>query len=82
MVERTEEIPSLVTEACKALGIDLKYLFAYKVYPENKVVVVTVGGFKASYTKGEKVERPPIEKITGVYPAGWEEAERKRQVRS
>jgi len=61
---KEEKSSDLVKEACEALGIPKEYVFAAKVY-DDRVVVVTLGGHKGTYTPGKKTDRLPEYKVTG-----------------
>lgn len=51
----------LIAAGAKAYGIDEKYILSSKVYPGGKVVIVTHGGVKVCWKKGDKAE--PLEPI-------------------
>lgn len=60
----------LIEEACKAYGIDKKYVLASRVDKETgEAVIVTVGGKKVRYKAGDKVQPLGSIAITGVNPA-------------
>jgi len=61
--------------ACKAYGIDEKYILKRRIHPDGRVVVVTRGGAKVFWFEDMKDIEPlgPI-RVTGVNP---ENAKRK-----
>lgn len=61
--------PPLVAEACKAFGIDGKHVFTSGIDKETgEAVIVTNGGKKVRYAKGDKVAELSQIEITGVNP--------------
>lgn len=57
----------LIDEACKAYGIDKKYVFSSGYHPEtDEAVIVTNGGAKVRYRKGDKVEPLPAVRVDGI----------------
>ena len=61
--------PALIAEGCKAYGIDKKYVFASGINKETgEAVIVTDGGKKVRYAKGDEVAELSQIEITGVNP--------------
>jgi len=61
--------PPLIAEGCKAYGIDKKYVFASGIDKETgEAVIVTDGGKKVRYAKGDNVDELSQIEITGVNP--------------
>jgi hypothetical protein len=59
----------LIAEACKAYGIDPKYVFASAYHADTgEAVIVTNGGSKVRFKVGDKVA--PLDQIavTGINP--------------
>ena len=56
----------MIAAACKAYGVDEKYLFASKVYPDGEVVLVTSGGAKVRWRKGDEAEPLDPVRVDGV----------------
>jgi len=58
----------LIAEACKAYGIDPKYVFASAINAAGEAVIVTNGGSKVRFKVGDKVA--PLDQIavTGINP--------------
>jgi len=58
-----------IREACKAYGIQEKYLIGAECYPEEgEVVLVTAGGKKVRWHQGVKVEKLTAVEVTGIPP--------------
>lgn len=59
----------MIAEACKAYGIDKKFVFNSR-YDEatETAIVVTHGGKKVSYKAGDKVEPLGQIAVTGINP--------------
>jgi len=45
----------LIGAACKAYGIEEQYVFSSNVYEDGEVVLVTQGGAKVRWRKGDEV---------------------------
>lgn len=56
MAEEKQGEGKLIEEARKAYGIDKKYVFAAREYPD-RAVIVTAGGCKVVYRPGQEVKR-------------------------
>ena len=57
----------LLAAACKAYGISKEHVFASNYYPEaGEVVIVTAGGTKVRFKKGDKVEALEPVRVDGV----------------
>ena len=53
--------------ACKAYGIGAEHVFASNYYPEaGEVVIVTAGGEKVRFKKGDKVEALEPIRVDGI----------------
>jgi len=60
----------LLAEACKAYGIDKKYVMSSNFYEDTgTVVILTVGGSKVSFQSGQKVKPLDSISVTGVNPS-------------
>jgi hypothetical protein len=60
----------MIDEACKAYGIDKKFVSNSRYDEASKTaIVVTNGGKKVSYKAGDKVEPLGDIAITGINPA-------------
>ena len=74
LVKKSPVTDPLVFEACRAYGIDLQYVFAHNVREidgQKTAVVVTNGGKKVFYRKGDKVvplEPVEVDGVTGKRP--------------
>jgi len=64
----TKAQKALIKEACEAYGIDQQYVLASNVR-DGVAVVLTHGGSKVRYAKGDKVEPLNQVQVTGVNPA-------------
>lgn len=60
---------ALMAEACAAYGIAPEYVFSSRVAADGEVVILTNGGTRVRYRKGDKVEPLGQIAITGVNPA-------------
>ncbi len=59
----------LLAEACKAFGIDPKYIFASRQDNETgEMVILTNGGKRVRYRSGQEVEPLDPIAITGINP--------------
>jgi len=59
----------LLTEACKAYGIEEKYILGQTYYPDEKrVCIVTHGGAKVHFRHGAKVEELDPVRVHGIPP--------------
>lgn len=57
----------LLAAACKAYGIGAKHVFSSNYYPEaGEVVIVTAGGTRVRFKKGDKVEALEPIRVDGV----------------
>lgn len=56
---------ALVKEACKAYGIDPQHMFASSV-KNGEVTILTKGGTRVRYKKGDQVERLDPIKVDGI----------------
>ena len=57
----------LIDEACGAYGIDQEYVLSSNYYPETgEAVIVTHGGAKVRYKKGDEVEELAPERVDGI----------------
>lgn len=57
----------LIDKACKAYGIDKKYVLGSNYYPETgEAVIVTHGGAKVRFKKGDEVEELAPERADGI----------------
>lgn len=65
MVEEKKD-NGLIAAACKAYGIAEKYLLSSKVYPHQEVVLVTHGGAKVRWKKGDEVEPLDPIRVDGI----------------
>ena len=65
LVEEVMSDDALVEEACKAYGIDLQYVFASSV-KNGEATILTKGGTRVRYKKGDRVERLDPIKVDGV----------------
>ena len=67
---KTNEIgDKIVAEAMDAYGIDQKYVFASKFYPETgEMVIVTNGGSKVRFKTGDKPAPLSQIAVTGINP--------------
>jgi hypothetical protein len=60
---------ALIDEACRAYGIGKDYVFASRVdAATGEVVIVTVGGSKVRFKRGDKPEPLNQIRVTGVNP--------------
>lgn len=60
---------NIMAEALEAYGIDPKYVFASKVYPETgEAVILTNGGSKVRFKAGDKPQPLSQIAITGINP--------------
>lgn len=60
---------ALIDEACKAWGVDKKYLFAAGIdAATGEAVIVTNGGMKRRWKKGDKPQPLSEIEVTGVNP--------------
>lgn len=58
---------AIIKEACKAYKIDPKYVLASNFYPEKgEAVIVTYGGAKVRYKKGDEVEPLDPVRVDGI----------------
>jgi len=63
----SEEDKKLIKEGCTAYGIAEKYLFAAGIdVLTRKAVLVTNGGTKVRYAKGDKVEKLDPVRVDGI----------------
>ena len=58
----------LIAEACKAYGIDPKYVFASAVNAAGEAVIVTNGGTRVRFKAGGKGQALDPIAITGINP--------------
>lgn len=57
----------LIDEACRAYGIDERYVLGSNYYPDTgEAVIVTHGGAKVRYKKGDEVEELAPERVDGI----------------
>jgi len=57
----------LIDEACEAYGIDKKHVLDSNFYPETgEAVIVTNGGAKVRFKKGDEVEKLAPERVDGI----------------
>lgn len=62
-----EKPNALIIEACKAYGIDQKYVLASRIDKETgEAVIVTHGGAKVRFVKGDEVEPLDPVRVDGV----------------
>jgi hypothetical protein len=67
--EKAKGGDELIVEACKAYGIDPKYIFASRIDKvTGEAVVVTNGGKKVRYKTGDKVAPLDPIAVTGINP--------------
>jgi hypothetical protein len=60
----------LIAEACKAYGIDPKYVFSSAYHKETgEAVILTNGGSKVRFKAGDKVDPLGEIAVTGINPA-------------
>jgi hypothetical protein len=57
---------AMVAAACKAYGIDEKYLLSCSTYPDGTVVLLTHGGSKVSWKKGDEVDPLDPVQVDGI----------------
>lgn len=60
----------LIAEACKAYGIDQKFVFASSV-KNGETVILTTGGTRVRFKAGDQVKPLSEIAITGINPE-WE----------
>ncbi len=68
MIARLEEKEGqqLINEACKAYGIEEEYVFASGISAETgEAIIVTNGGKKVRYRKGDVVQKLTYTEVTG-----------------
>ncbi|HCU69856.1 MAG TPA: hypothetical protein DGF30_11720 [Desulfomicrobium sp.] len=59
----------LILEACDAYGIEWQYVMASAIDPATgEAILVTFGGKKVRYKKGQQVQKLGAVEITGVNP--------------
>ena len=56
----------LMDKACKSYGIDKKHILSSRVYPDQSIVIVTVGGAKVTYRDGMEVTPLSPERVDGI----------------
>jgi hypothetical protein len=67
--EKEKKQPPLIAEACKAYGIDSEYVFSSGIDKETgEAVIVTNGGKRVRYAKGDEVVELSQIEITGINP--------------
>ena len=66
--EKPDAGKALIGAACSAYGIDQKFMLAARVDEDGAAVVVTAGGTKVRYAKGDEVEKLDAVRVTGVNP--------------
>lgn len=67
--EKKDTAKQMIDEACKAYGIDPKYVFASNYYPDKgEAVILTRGGSKVRWKKGQEVTPLDSVSITGINP--------------
>lgn len=73
MAEDTKEVKGkaadekLIADACEAYGIAPKYVLGSAV-KDGLATIVTHGGVKVKYRKGDEVEKLPAIKVSGIDP--------------
>jgi len=69
-LQAATKVNNLVAEGCKAYGIDLKYLFNSRIRinaaGEKEAVIVTNGGAKVFYKKGDEPEPLDPIRVDGI----------------
>ncbi len=58
----------LLAEACKAYGIDPKYVLNSRQEEDGTLVIVTNGGKKVRFKSGDRVESLDPIAVTGINP--------------
>jgi len=71
----TGDFKGLIAEACRAYGIDKKFVLSSRM-DGDAAIIVTQGGAKVQYRKGDEVEKLSPIRVTGVNP----ENERRKPV--
>ena len=72
-----KETDKLILDACDAYGIAWQHVYASAIDPvTGEAVIVTFGGKKVRFKKGQQVEKLPEIAITGVNP----EAKKKKPI--
>lgn len=66
--DKYKGLTGLILEACKAFGVALEFLFASRV-DGDEAVIITNGGKRVRYKKGDKVEPLDYIAVTGINPA-------------
>ncbi len=67
--ETKDQAKKMIDEACKAYGIDPKYVFASNYHPDKgEAVLLTQGGKKVRWKKGQEVKPLDVISITGINP--------------
>jgi len=65
--QQDKQEQALVDDACRAYGINKKYILASRFdRATNTITLVTAGGSKISFAKGAKVEKLTSEAVTGI----------------
>lgn len=60
---------ALIAEACKAYGIDPKYVFASRYDAKaGQAIILTQGGSRVRYKTGDKANPLPEIAVTGINP--------------
>lgn len=62
----SEADEKLIKEGCKAYGIAEKYLFHARIDEKDRAVLVTNGGAKVRYRKGDEVEKLEPVRVDGI----------------
>jgi len=62
-----DEGRDLIDEACEAYGINKRYVFSSAYHSDtDEAVIVTNGGAKVRYRRGDKVEALPPVRVDGI----------------
>ena len=64
--KKGNENGSLLKAACKAYGIDEKFVFASSVTEDKEVIIVTNGGAKVRWRPGDKCEPLDPIRVDGI----------------
>jgi len=59
---------ALINEGCTAYGIPKEHVFSSGIGADGKAVIVTNGGAKVRYGKGDQVEKLDYIRVTGINP--------------
>lgn len=70
MAENPKDLSKqMIAEACEAYGIAPEFVFSSNYYPKaGEAVIVTHGGKKVRWKKGQEVKRLDEISITGINP--------------